>query len=130
MACILGIKKATVGEVSVENQSGVWLTRTVRRKTARDRRERSNLELTDAVSWRKNEDDVKMAGERPKGKVVMMDKDCKEKLEMEEPVPVPKRVYKTSEDLEVFKFTSRCRGRVSLLMVTEKSAHRKPLKAD
>ena len=53
----------------------------------------------------------------------MMDKDCKEKLEMEEHVPVPKRVYKTSEDLEVFKFTSRCRGRVSLLMVTASKAH-------
>ena len=105
-----GHQEATVRDKSTWcNQSGVWLTRTVRRKTARDRRERSNLELTDAVSWRKNEDDVKMAGERPKGEVVMMDKDCKEKLEMEEHVPVPKRVYKTSEDLEVFKFTARCR---------------------
>ena len=44
------------------SQRGVWLTRTVRRKTASDRRERSNLELIDAVSWRKNEDDVKMDG--------------------------------------------------------------------
>ena len=64
-----------------------------------------------------------MDGERPKGEVVMMDKDCKEKLEMEEHFPVPKRVYKTSEDLEVFKFTARCRGRVSLLMGTARQAH-------
>ena len=71
----------------------------------------------------RNEDDVKMAGERPKGEVVMMDKDCKEKLEMEEHVPVPKRVYKTREDLEVFKFTARCRGRVSLLMGTARKTH-------
>ena len=35
----------------------------------------------------------------------MMDKDDKEKLEMEEHVPVTKRVYKTREDLEVFGFT-------------------------
>ena len=50
-----GHQEATVGEVIVENQSDFWLTTTVRRKTARDRRERSNLELIDAVSWRKNE---------------------------------------------------------------------------
>ena len=50
-----GHQEATVGEVIVENQSDFWLRRTVRRKTARDRRERSNPELIDAVSWRKNE---------------------------------------------------------------------------
>ena len=33
-----------------------------------------------------------MDGERLKGEVVMTDKDYKEKLEMEEHVPVPKRV--------------------------------------
>ena len=32
----------------------------------------------------------------------MMDKDYKVKLEMEEHVLVPKSVYKTREDLEVF----------------------------
>ena len=42
---------------------------------------------------------------------------------MEEHVPVPKRVYKTREDLEVLKFTARCRGRVSLLMGTARKAH-------
>ena len=34
--------------------------------------------------------------------------DYKEKLEMEEHVPVPKRVYDTREGLEVFGFTARC----------------------
>ena len=36
-----------------------------------------------------------------------MDKDYKEKLEMEERVPVPKRVYMTREHLEVFGFTPK-----------------------
>ena len=61
--------------------------------------------------------------ERPKGEVIMMDKDCEEKLEMEEHVPVPKRVYKTREDLEVFKFTARCPGRMPLSKGTAREAH-------
>ena len=90
-AC-LGIK-ATLGDVIVENLNGVWLTRTVRRKTARER------QTVVAVPWRKNEDDAKMDGERLQGEVVMMDK---EMLEMEEHHLVPKRVYITCEDLKVF----------------------------
>ena len=46
--------------------------------------------------------------ERLKREVVMMDQDCKEKLEMEEHVPAPKRVCITREDFEVFGFTARC----------------------
>ena len=75
-----------------------------------ERWDRSNLEMIVAVPWRKNADDAKMDGERPKGEVVTMDNDYKEKLEMEEHVPVPKRVYMTREDLEVFGFTERCPG--------------------
>ena len=56
-------------------------------------------EVIVAAPWRKNEDDAKMDGERQKRKIVKMDKDCKEKLEMEEHVPVPKRVYIPREDL-------------------------------
>ena len=57
----------------------------------------------------------KTEGERPQGEVVMMDKDYKTKLEMEEHVSVPKRAYITREDLEVFGFTARCPGCMSLL---------------
>ena len=78
----LGIKAGT-GEVIVRNRNGVWLTRTVQKKTVRDKCERSNLEMIVVVPWRKNEDDASMEGERLKGEeVVMMDKDYKEKLEM------------------------------------------------
>ena len=53
----------------------------------------------------------------------MMDKECKEKLEMEEHFPVSERVYKTGEDFEVFGFTSRCPGCMSLLKETARQAH-------
>ena len=76
-----------------------------------------------AVPWRKNEDDAKMDGERLEGEVVIMDKDCKEKLEMEDHVPVPKGVYMTREDLEVFRFIARCPGCTSLLKFTARQAH-------
>ena len=40
----LGIK-ATTGEVIVGDRNGVWLTRIVRKKTAKERCERSNLQM-------------------------------------------------------------------------------------
>ena len=67
-----------------------------------------------AALWRKNEDDAKKDGERQKGEVVMMDNDNKEKLETEEHVQVPKRMYITREDQEGFGFTARCPGCMSL----------------
>ena len=48
------------------NRNGVWFTRTVKRKTAKERWERGNLEMIVAVPWRQNEDDAKMDGERLK----------------------------------------------------------------
>ena len=70
----LGIKATTV-ELVVVNQNGLWLTRTVPKKTARERWERRNLEMIVAAPWRKNEDDAMMDGERLKREVMMMDKD-------------------------------------------------------
>ena len=75
--------KATTGDVTVGNGHGFWLTRTVWRKTPRERWDRSNLEMIVAVPWCENEDDAKMEGERLEGEVVMMHKDYKETLEME-----------------------------------------------
>ena len=75
------------------------------------------------VPWRKNEDDPKMDGERPKSEVIVMDKEYKEKLEAEEHVPIPKRVCISRENLEEFGFTARCPGCVSLLRGTARQAH-------
>ena len=94
----LGVK-ATTAEVIVGNRNGVWLRGTVRRKPAKERWDRSNLEMVVAVPWRKNEDDPKMDGERLKSEVMVMEKEYKEKLEAEEHVPVPKREYISRENL-------------------------------
>ena len=88
------------------NKNGVRLTRTVR-KTARESWQQSNLEMIVAIPGRKNEDDEKI-GERLKGEVVMRDKHCDEKMEVEERVLVPVRVYPKRENLEVLAFTPRC----------------------
>ena len=73
----LGVK-ATTAEIIVGNRNGVCLTRTVRRKPAKERWDRSSLEMVVAVPWRKNEDDPKMDGERLKSEVVVMDKEYRE----------------------------------------------------
>ena len=62
------------------NRIGVWLMGTVRRKLAKERWDRSNLEMVVAVPWRQNEDDPEMNGECLKSEVVVMDKVYKEKL--------------------------------------------------
>ena len=54
-----------------------------------------------------------------------MDKEYKEKLEAEEHVPVPKRVYISRENLKEFGFTARCPGCMSLLRGTARQAHTK-----
>ena len=53
-----------------------------------------------------------MDGERLNGEVVMMDRDYKEKLQVEEHVPFTKRAHITREDLVVFGFAARCRCRL------------------
>ena len=54
--------------------------------------------------------------------MIVMDKEYKEKLEAEEHVPVPKRVYISREYLEEFGFTARCLGCMSLLRGTARQA--------
>ena len=49
-------------------------------------------ETSQAVPWRKSEDDHKMDGERLKSDVVIMDMVHRERVNMEEHVRVPKRV--------------------------------------
>ena len=53
----------------------------------------------------------------------MTDKEYREKLEAEEHVPVPKRVYISRENWEEFGFTARCPGCMSLLHGTARQAH-------
>ena len=64
--------------------------------------------------WCHNEDDPEMDGEKLKGELVLMDEDYKNKLEREEHVLVPRRVYITREHLDEFGSTARSPGRMSL----------------
>ena len=80
------------------------------------------MELALAVPWGKSEDDPKMGGKRLKSEVVTVDK-YREKLETEEHVPLPKRVYRSRENVGEFGFTARCPGCVSLLRGTARQAH-------
>ena len=120
---LLGCQSDDGGGPSWGNRNGVWLTRTVRKKPAKERWDRRNLEMVVAVPMaQKNEDDPKMDGERLKSEVIVMDKEYKEKLEAEEHVPVPKRVYISLENLEEFGFTARCPGCMSLLRGTARTS--------
>ena len=56
----MGIKATTAEVIIVGDRNGVWLTRTVRKKTAEERCERSNLQMIVAFPLRNNEDDEKM----------------------------------------------------------------------
>ena len=58
-----------------------------------------------------------MDGERLEGEVVLMDKDCKKKLDMEEHVSVPKRAY--------ISRAARCLWCSSILRGTARKAHTK-----
>ena len=100
-----------------------WPTRTVRRKSARERCERSKLEMIVAVPWRKNDDDEKIDGERLKGEVVLMETDYKVKLEMEEHVPVSQRVHTSRDDLKTCGFSARCSRCLSMLSGAARQAH-------
>ena len=61
------------------------------RKNGPEEDSEGKMEMIVAVPWRRNEDTAKMDEGRLKGEVAMMDKDCKERLEMEEHGPVLKR---------------------------------------
>ena len=87
----LGVK-ATAAEVIVGNRNGVWLTRIVWRKPAKERWDRSNLEM---VPWHKNEE-TSMCRFR--------------------------RVCISRENLEEFGFTARCPGCMSLLRGTARQS--------
>ena len=119
----LGVKGST-GETIVGDKSGVWVTRTVKRKPVEERWDRQNIERIVGVPWKKNADDKEADGEDLRAEVRIMDKEYQERIE-EEPasIPVPKRVYIGREDLEKFGYTVNCRGCIAILKGTGRQAH-------
>ena len=75
------------------------------------------------VLGRKNEDDLEMDGEKLKGGSRDDGQRLQDKLEREEHLLVPKRVYITREMLEELGFSARCPGCMSLLRRTAGQAH-------
>ena len=59
----LGVRGKS-GELIVGNRSGVWKTRTLRRKPSEDRWTQRAAELVVGVPWRTSDDDPKIDGER------------------------------------------------------------------
>ena len=88
--------------------------------------DRKNLEMVVALSWRKNEEGVEAGGERLTKEVVTMDKDPKERLEMEEHITMLKRMYITCEDLQKFAFAARCPGCMSMVTAGRKRSREAP----
>ena len=110
--------KATTGKVIDENRSGVWLTRTARRKTEQEEWKKAQSG-DDRGGFRgaRNVEDETMDGERLEGEL------GNEKLDMEERVPVPKREYVSREDLVIFGFTASFLGCVSMFKGAARQAH-------
>ena len=119
----LGVK-ATTAEVIIGTKSGVWVTRTVRRKPLEERWDKENLELVGGVPWYRSDADENVDGEKMRTEVKTMDKDYLEKFEeMEEHVPVPRRVFITRQDLETHGYTVGCPGCISILKGTTRQMH-------
>ena len=77
-----------------------------------------------AVSWRKNEDDPKMDGERLKSEVVTMDDEYRERSWRQRSTSrFRSGVYVSRENLEEFGLMAKCPGCMSLLWGTARQAH-------
>ena len=89
-----------------------------------------NLEMIVAVPWRKNEDEEKVDEERLKGGKVLMDKDHKERMEMEEHVPVAKGVHVSRESGDVRVYINMSWMLVNTESNSEATSHRELSKKD
>ena len=119
----LGVK-ATTAELIIGTKSGVWVTRTARRKLEDERWSKDSLEMVGGVPWYKNDRDEKIDGEAMKTEVKVMNKEYQEKFEdTEEHVPVPRRMAITKQNLEDHGYTVGCPGCVSILKGTARQMH-------
>ena len=115
--------KGSIGETMVADGKGVWVTRTVRRKTREERRERKHADYIVGAPWEKQAGEP--GGEDAKLEVRIMDTEYRERLELERDshVAEPRRLYLRKEDFEVHGYTVNCPGCVSVLRGTARQAH-------
>ena len=67
------------------------------------------------VPWKKNRDDPEGDGEDMGIGVTIMDREYRERVEREEHLPVPRRVYIQKQDLDRLGYTVGCPGCVSVI---------------
>jgi hypothetical protein len=68
----LGVK-STTGELVIGTKSGVWRTRTVRRKPVEERWAAKNMLMVGGVPWNTNEADENPDGQAMRGGVIRLD---------------------------------------------------------
>ena len=86
-----GVYLGVSDELKVGNKSGVWKTRTLRRKPSEYRWTQRAAEMVVGVPWRTSDDDPKVDGERRE--VTVLQPVEKELLRSEGSRPVPRNVY-------------------------------------
>lgn len=65
-----------MGEIIVANETGIWRTRTTRRRPADERWQLANLDLVRGAPWRKNDDNPNIDGETMKGVVFPLEREA------------------------------------------------------
>ena len=125
----LGIKGCT-GEIIVANGKGVWRTRTVHRKPAKDRWCKEGIETVKGVPWRTSDDDKKADGEDWGEKMMVpnLEGEQMEGGELEATkeflkLGIPRQFRTKDADYQVHGYTRGCVGCKSLLGGTTKQKH-------
>ena len=122
----LGVNRKT-GEIAVGVKSGVFTTRTVRRKPIDDRCKPAAMELIISVPWRTNEEDPRADGDpfealhMPEDAARRHEDEVQKERELaHESVP---RYVITKKDMEQHSDSARCLGCASVIGGMTRQAH-------
>ena len=115
----LGLRGSS-GELIVSDASGVWRTRSVRRRPEQDRWREDGIQLVRWVPWATREEDPAVDGERFEVTKLTEQEVVEERTKKEQ---VPLRFYIKKADLEQHGFSARCPGCKALLRGTARQGH-------
>lgn len=116
----LGVRGKS-GEVIVGNKTGVWKSRTIRRKPIEDRWASSSAGWIVGVPWNMSDDDVKADGE--KYETVILPPAALEDIREEGQKSMPRNVAISKADLEAHGYTLGCGGCKAILKGTSRQGH-------
>jgi hypothetical protein len=120
----LGVKGST-GEIIIGTESGVWRTRTVRRRPEELRWNAAEVDKVKEVPWdrhvNKKEDEVI----EPRGGMVMMPAELQEqeKQAVREELTMPKAFHTSKDDYDRYGYSRGCPGCRALLTGTTRQKH-------